>query len=100
MFQFAFEGALFTLNVKAPLMPVALFELPPTIRGNSAAVVRTTEPYTVLNRFVETVLDEKPQGEVSPCIPLGRLTPPEAYHKKGPRRCASPHTRARRPHGT
>ena len=37
MFQFVFEGALFTLNVKAPLMAVALFTLPPAIRGNEKA---------------------------------------------------------------
>ena len=45
MFQFAFDGALFTLNVKAPPIAVALFALAPEIRGNgktTAGALRIT----------------------------------------------------------
>ena len=37
MFQFAFDGALFTLNAKAPPMPEALFALAPAIRRSAKA---------------------------------------------------------------
>lgn len=37
MFQFAFDGALFTLNAKAPPMPGALFALAPAIRRSAKA---------------------------------------------------------------
>ena len=57
MFQFAFEGALFTLNVNAPLMPVALLELPPTIRRETRAVCRTAKPYTVSKKPLSECLD-------------------------------------------
>ena len=39
MFQFAFEGALFTLNVNAPAFAEALFALSPTLRFFTSSVL-------------------------------------------------------------
>lgn len=62
MFQFAFDGALFTLKQKRP-EAVPLFTLPPEIRAH-AHTIPIYSFYSLVSGFRQS------KGEVSPLNPL------------------------------